>query len=108
MYEDTPVLAINAVAFILALALAANAFRNYSTLKEILAIMPANNEPVVVEWSLDKLNSPIFMNGTRSIEMTDNFGHNLTDVSHCAEYVQNITIYDGRCEALIKADCMNK
>ncbi len=49
MYEDTPVLAINAVAFILALALAANAFRNYSTLKEILAIMPANNESVVVE-----------------------------------------------------------
>ncbi len=48
------------------------------------------------------------MNGTESIEMTDNFGHNLANVSHCAEYVQNITIYDGWHEALIKADCMNK
>ena len=108
MYENTPVLAINAVAFILAIALATNAFRDYSTLEEILAIRPANNEPVVVEWSLDKLNSPVFTNATGNMEKAGNFGQNLADVGHRAGYIQNITVYDGRREALTKADCMDK
>lgn len=108
MYEDTSVLVINAVVFILALTLAVNAFRNYSTLKEILVIMSANNKLMMVKWSLDKLNLPVFTNSTESIEKTNNFNHNLTNVSHCAEYIQNIIIYNEQHEALIKADCMNK
>lgn len=108
MYEDTSVLVINAVVFILALTFAVNAFRNYSTLKEILVIMSANNKLMMVKWSLDKLNLSVFTNSTENIEKTDNFNYNLTDVSYCAEYIQNIIIYDEQHETLIKADCMNK
>ncbi len=49
MYEDTSILVINAVVFILALTLAVNAFRNYSTLKEILVIMSANNKLMMIK-----------------------------------------------------------
>ncbi len=106
MYEDAPILAFNAVAFILAIALANNAFRDHSTLEEILAIRPPVGEATVaIDWSWEKRNEPVFKDGDGKIEKSSAFGHNLAEVGHRAGYEQNITVRDARREVLTLVDC---
>ena len=97
MYKDAPILAFNVVVFILVIGLTNNAFRDYNTLKEILVITPPKGEATIaIDWSLDKLNNPVFKGDDGMIEKASVFGKNLADVGHYAGYKKNITVHDSR------------
>ena len=106
MYEDAPILAFNALAFILVIGLANNAFRDHNTLEQILAIIPPEGEAtIVIEWDPDKVDEPVFKGSNGKIEKAKAFGRSLAHVGRRAGYEQNITIHDSRREVLTKAYC---
>ena len=110
IYEHTDTLAVNPVAFILAIALADGAFRDYATLDEILAIEPPSDEAIwQVEWKESILDTPfcraITSRGLSSnIQTANSFGDQLARLGKRSGHERNITIHAVRREALIKAD----
>ncbi|KAH0542349.1 hypothetical protein FGG08_003287 [Glutinoglossum americanum] len=110
IYEKTDTLLVNPVLFLLAIALADNAFRDYSTLEEILAIEPPADEDLYhIEWKDDILDMPFFRTATfegptNKIQKSNSFSHQLVALGRRAGYEENITVHDARREALIKAD----
>ena len=113
VYEKTDTLLINPVLFLLAIALADNAFKDYSTLEEILAIEPPVDEDLChIEWKDNILDIPFFRSATfrgptGNIQKSNSFSHQLVALGRRAGYEENITVHDARREALIKADGIN-
>jgi Protein of unknown function (DUF3435) len=112
IYEKTDTLLVNPVLFVLAIALASNAFRDYSTLEEILAIEPPAGEDLFhVEWKDDILDVPFFQTVTSQgptgeIQKSNSFSRQLVELGRRAGYRENITVHAARREALIQADGM--
>jgi hypothetical protein len=112
IYEKTDTLLVNSVLYLLAIALADNAFRDYSTLEEILAIELQTDEDLCyIEWKDDILDVPFFQTMTSQgptgkIQKSTSFGGQLVALSRQAGYEKNITVHDAQREALIKADGM--
>lgn len=96
----------------LAIALAAGAFKDYSTIEEILAVCPAPDmDYALLEWKHDMLDRPFFqtMNSagpTGKIVSSSSFDNMLGKWSTRAGFERAIKIHDARREALIKADGM--
>ncbi|KAI9773400.1 MAG: hypothetical protein M1840_007615 [Geoglossum simile] len=110
IYEKTDTLLVNPVLFLLAIALADNAFRDYCTLEEILAIEPPTDDNFFhVEWKEDILDVPFFQTTnsqgpTGKIQKSNSFSRQLVTLGRRAGYKENVTVHDARREALIKAD----
>jgi hypothetical protein len=111
MFETTTSLPLlfNPILFILAIALASGIFKHYYTANEIFAIEPPEyDDHWILEWADDMQDVPVFQamlcNGpTGQIQKAGLFARQLTSVSQRARF-KNITIYNARREALIKAN----
>ncbi|OCK73076.1 hypothetical protein K432DRAFT_365291 [Lepidopterella palustris CBS 459.81] len=113
IYEGRTIPLVDPIIFLLAIALATEAFRDYSTLEEILAVRPAPDmEYAILEWKQDMLDRPFFqtMNSTGptgKIVSATSFNSTLDGWSIRAGFERGIKIHDVRREALIKADDNN-
>jgi hypothetical protein len=98
------------VLYILALALADDAFKEYSTLEEILELEPPLDQNIWhLEWKDGVLDLPVFrkmsLHGpTNTIQSSSSYDRQLSDLGHRAGFEVNISVHDARREALVKAD----
>ncbi len=92
------------------MALADGAFKDYSTLEEILELEPPADQNIWhVEWKDSVLDTPVFrkvsLDGpTDEIQTSSSYDQQLSAVGHRAGYKVNITVHAARREALVKAD----
>src|SRR5436309_10277604 len=100
----------NPVLYFMAIALADNAFKDYSTFEEILQIEPPADQDIwPVDWKDEVLKLPIFREiepegPTKTIQSATSYSGQLRRLGHRAGYTINITVHAARREALIKAD----
>lgn len=96
--------------YILALALADDAFKDYSTLEEIFDLEPPRDQNIWhLEWKDSVLDLPVFrkmsLHGpTDTIQSSSSYDRQLSDSGHRAGFEVNISVHDARREALVKAD----
>ncbi|KAK0723569.1 hypothetical protein B0T26DRAFT_642853 [Lasiosphaeria miniovina] len=110
LYEHLPgqPLVVNPMLFLLAICLAAGAFKNYKTLKEVLDVRPpANQRYWVLEWSSHVLDLPVFPEvsvdgATNKIQTGNSFNTQLKALSIRAG-ISPVTVHSMRREALILA-----
>ncbi|KAI9761799.1 MAG: hypothetical protein M1840_001679, partial [Geoglossum simile] len=108
--ERADLLHCNPVLYFMAIALADEAFKDYSTFEEILRIEPPADQDIWhVEWKDEVLKKPIFrmMNPegpTDRIQVATTYGNQLRYLGHRAGYRADISVHALRREALIKAD----
>lgn len=97
----------------LAIFLAAGAFKKYSTIQEILAIKPPTDQKYwVLDWADHILDQPVFptvtANGpTQKIQKAGTFSTQVREVSVRAGMERYVTIHSSRREALIQATGKN-
>ena len=100
----------NPVLYILALALADDAFKDYNTLEEILELEPPLDQNIWhLEWKDCVLDLPVFrkmsLHGpTDTIQSSGSYDRQLSDWGHRAGFEVNISVHYARREALVKAD----
>ncbi|KAK0721562.1 hypothetical protein B0T26DRAFT_739088 [Lasiosphaeria miniovina] len=101
-------LVVNPMLFLLAICLAAGAFKKYKTLKEVLDVRPpANQRYWVLEWSPHVLDLPVFPEAsvdgpTNKIQTGNSFNTQLRYLAIRAG-VSPVTVHSMRREALILA-----
>ena len=102
-------LVLNPVLFILAIALASSAFKHYEIANEIFDMQPPDyDDHWILEWTDHMLDVPDFQAATcdgptGKIQKSSSFSRQLTNAAQRAGF-SNITIHDGRREALVKAN----
>ena len=95
--------------FMLAIFLAAGAFKHYRTLEEVLRLRPPDNQSYwVIEWADDICDLPVFPEvsadgATKKIQTASSFSRQVRELSLRAGMENGVTIHSGRREALIKA-----
>ncbi|KDN70506.1 hypothetical protein CSUB01_07951 [Colletotrichum sublineola] len=94
---------------ILAILVAEKAFKDYSTLAELLAIEPADDEMRQLRWNDSILDQPFFKSTsskrtTRKIETANAFGRRLRALGFRAGYPRPPTVHDFRAEGLYWID----
>ena len=107
MYEDIEPLFANPVLPLLAIALADQAFQDYSTFEEIENIPPPEDRSLHHLQIKDEILSvPFFQNVTSNrptgkIHNAVSFNNRTVGLSHRTGYQENISIHDIRAEVLI-------
>jgi hypothetical protein len=102
-------LLLNPILFILGIALASHAFKDYKTADEIFDLEPPEyNDHRILDWAKHMENVPVFQsaacNGpTGKIQKSTSHSRQLTSVCVRAG-LPNVTIHAGRREALVKAN----
>ena len=113
MYEDMEPLFANPILPLLAIALADDAFRDYSNFAEIEAIPPPQDGSLHhLRIKKEMLQVPFFrtisVDGpTKKILGAQSFSNRTVQLGHRAGYAENIGIHDIRAEVLVKADGKN-
>lgn len=113
MYEDMEPLFANPILPLLAIALADDAFRDYSNFAEIEAIPPPQDGSLHhLRIKKEMLQMPFFrtvsVDGpTEKILGAQSFSNRTVQLGHRAGYAENIGIHDIRAEVLVKADGKN-
>ena len=91
----------NPVLTMLARAIAENAFRDYSTMEELLEIEPPENEMYHLRQNESVLGKPFFhVVSTGEMEKADTFSRRLRELGVRAGYLRPPTIHDFRAEGL--------
>jgi len=91
----------NPVLTMLARAIADNAFRDYSTMEELLEIEPPENEMYHLRQNESVLGKPFFhVVSTGDMEKADTFSRRLRELGVRAGYLRPPTIHDFRAEGL--------
>jgi len=91
----------NPVLTMLARAIADHAFRDYSTMEELLAIEPPENEMYHLRQHESVLDRPFFpVISTGEMEKADTFSRRLRELGIRAGYLRCPTIHDFRAEGL--------
>ena len=99
--------------FILAISLAAGAFKRYHSIEEILAVQPpADQQYWALEWADHVSDLPVFPTmtsegSTKEIQSGTSFNKQLRDVCTRAGMAQPGTIHSSRRESLIQATGMS-
>ncbi len=89
----------NPVLTMLARAIADNAFRDYSTIEELLEIEPPENETYLLRQNESVLGKPFFyVVSTGETEKADTFSRRLKELGVRAGYLWPPTIHDFRAE----------
>ena len=110
MYEDMEPLFANPILPLLAIALADQAFQDYSTFEEIENISSLKDKSLHYLWIKDEMLSiPFFQNITsnrsiRKIHSAVLFSNRTVALGHHMGYQENISIHNIRAEVLIWAD----
>ncbi|KAK2022058.1 hypothetical protein LX32DRAFT_574259 [Colletotrichum zoysiae] len=94
---------------ILAILVAEKAFKDYSTLTELLAIEPADDEMLQLRWNDRILDQPFFKSAsskgtTRKIETANAFSRRLRELGFRAGYPCPPRVHDFRAEGLYWID----
>jgi len=98
------------VLYILAFALADDAFKDYSTLGEILELEPPPDQNIwYIEWKDSVLGLPIspkmsLEGRTGTIQSSSSYNHQLSDLGHGAGFEVNISVHNTRREALVQGE----
>lgn len=91
----------NSVLTMLARAIADHAFRDYSTMEELLEIEPPKNEMYHLRQNESVLGKPFFhVISTGKMEKADTFSRRLRELGIRAKYLRAPTIHDFRAEGL--------
>ena len=113
MYENMEPLFANPILLLLAIALADDAFRDYSNFAEIEAISPSQDGSLHhLRIKKKMLQVPFFRTIsvdelTKKILGAQSFSNRTVQLGHRAGYAENIGIHDIRAEVLVKADDKN-
>lgn len=113
MYEDMEPLFANPILPLLAIALADDAFRDYSNFEEIEAIPPPQDGSLHhLRIKKEMLQVPFFRTmsadgPTEKILTASSFSNRTVQLGHRAGYAENIGLHDIRAEVLVKADGKN-
>ena len=111
LYEflpDQPLL-VNPILFILSICIAAGAFKNYTTVEDVLGVKPPQNQRYwVLQWADHILDRPVFpevsMDGlSQKIQTGASFSKQLKELSLRKGMEAHVTIHSGRRETLIQA-----
>lgn len=95
----------NPVLTMLARAIADHAFRDYSTMEELLAIEPPEDEMYHLRQHESVLDKPFFhVISTGEMEKADTFSRRLRELGVRAGYLRCPTIHDFRAEGLYLID----
>jgi len=86
---------------ILAKAITENAFRDYSTIDELLGIEPPDEEMYPLQLNESVLDIPFFQDPAGKMQKTTAFGNRLKALGLRAGYPRPPTIHDFRAEGLV-------
>ncbi|KAK2038166.1 hypothetical protein LZ31DRAFT_132679 [Colletotrichum somersetense] len=107
LYEGSGLMPLicNPMLPILAILVAAKAFKDYSTLAELLAIEPTDGEMLQLRWKDDILDQPLFKSTsskrtTGKIETANAFGRRLRALGFRTGYIRPPILHDFRAEGL--------
>lgn len=85
----------------LARLLASDVFRDYSTIEELLRVVPSVQEALILEWKDELLEAPFFRNpSTGGIETADAYSKRLRALGLRAGYATPPRGHDIRAEGL--------
>jgi len=108
--EPAPPLSANGLLFLLAIIISAGAFRDYSTIEDVLAARPPPGRKFrIMDWADGVLDDPVFpeMSADGPTEKTKNetaWGHQCSDWAKRADFPGGMGLHAPRREALIKVD----
>lgn len=96
----------NSMLPILAMLIAAKAFRDYDTIEELLDIVPPEEEMLHLQWKESVLGTPFFksMSAREKIEKANAFSFRLRALGFRTGYPRPPTIHDFRAEGLYWID----
>ncbi|CAI6342310.1 unnamed protein product [Periconia digitata] len=102
---ETRPLFCNPMLVIVAMCIARNAFRDYKSIDEILALEPPEDEQMVhLHWNPSVLELPFFEGSDGKMETASAFGRYLREWGFRAGYNEPPTVHDFRAEGLILTD----
>ncbi|TAQ83756.1 hypothetical protein B7494_g7916 [Chlorociboria aeruginascens] len=108
--KPAPPFSANGLLFLLAIIISAGAFRDYSTIEDILAARPPPGRKYrIMDWADGISDDPVFpeMSADGSTEKTKNetaWGHQCSDWAKRAGFTGGMGLHATRREALIKVD----
>jgi len=83
------------------MCVARGAFRDYTTLEEILEIPPPPKKEIHhLHWDIDVLGKPFYSTSTGQIQTANLFSGRVKNLGHRAGYAKPPTIHDFRAEGL--------
>ncbi|KAF2685016.1 hypothetical protein K458DRAFT_301100, partial [Lentithecium fluviatile CBS 122367] len=99
---ETRPLFCNPMLAIVAMCIARNAFRDYKSIDEVLALEPPQDEQMVqLHWNPSVLDLPFFQGSDGKMETASAFGRYLREWGFRAGYNEPPTVHDFRAEGLI-------
>ena len=84
----------------LAICLANNAFRDYKTIDEVLALEPPDGEMYQLEWEPSVLNTSLYQDAEGQIDAASEFSTQLRALGFRAGYVRPPVQHDFRAQGL--------
>ncbi|KAF1964847.1 hypothetical protein BU23DRAFT_630332, partial [Bimuria novae-zelandiae CBS 107.79] len=102
---ETRPLFCNPMLVIVAMCIARNAFRDYKSIDEVLALEPPKDEQMVqLHWNPSVRDLPFFEGSDGKMETASAFGRYLREWGFRAGYNEPPTVHDFRAEGLILTD----
>ena len=99
---ETRPLFCNPMLAIVAMCIARNAFRDYKSIDEVLALEPPEDEQMIkLYWNPSVLDLPFFEGSDGKMETVSAFGRYLREWGFRAGYNEPLTVHDFRVEGLI-------
>jgi hypothetical protein len=99
---ETRPLFCNPMLVIVAMCMARNAFRDYKSIDEVLALEPPEDEQMIqLHWNPSVRDLPFFEGSDGKMETASAFGRYLREWGFRAGYNEPPTVHDFRAEGLI-------
>jgi hypothetical protein len=84
----------------LAICLANNAFRDYKTIGEVLALEPPHGEIYLLEWEPSVSDTPFYQDAEGEIDTANEFSTQLRALGFRADYIRPPVVHNFRAQGL--------